>query len=93
MNTDHSGIHVHRLEGLVVVVDESAGTTTTEVSKTSTEEGEITARGDELETVEKLHKVAEILETKHLDEEAHIVKEHMKELVAKQLNEFDGFDR
>jgi hypothetical protein len=89
MNTDHT-VHVHRLEGLVVVIDES--TTDVETAH-GPAHGELTARGDELEDAGKLLKVAKELETKHMDAEADCVKEHVRDLVAKQLNEFDGFDR
>jgi hypothetical protein len=94
MNTNNGEVHVHRLEGLVVIVDEGGEAAAAKVKdKAVAGEGEMTARGDELETAEKLQRVAEVLETKHLDDEANLVKEHVRDIVAKQLNEFDGFDR
>jgi GTPase involved in cell partitioning and DNA repair len=91
MNTDHT-VHVHRLEGLIVVIDESK-TDVEAAQSTRHAQGELTARGDELEDAGKLLKVAKELETNHMDSEADCVKEHVRDLVAKQLNEFDGFDR
>jgi len=91
MNTDHT-VHIYCLEGLAVVVDEGKTNDAEEERKPSADDA-LTGRGDELDDVQKLQKVAEALETKHLDEQASIVKDHVRAIVAKQLNEFDGFDR
>jgi len=82
---------VYRLEGLAVVVDESK--TSEESSEANAAAGDITVRGDELKEVEHLQKIVEVLETEHLDDHADLVKEHVRSIVAKQLNELDGFDR
>jgi hypothetical protein len=54
---------------------------------------DLTVRGDELEDAGKLQKVAEVLEDNHMDEQADAVKKHVRHIVAKELNELDGFDR
>lgn len=56
-------------------------------------EGEATARGDEFEKVDKLQTAAIELESKNKGKEAEVVKDHMRTMVAKELNELDGFDR
>jgi|GEM_PF-4378854 len=82
---------VHCLEGLIVVVHEEKQLTPQTDGCAS--EGDVTVRGDELKEAAKLQHVAEKLEGEHMDQEAQIVKDHVRDMVAKQLNEFDGFDR
>ena len=53
----------------------------------------ITARGDELWEAEKLNHKAEILEQEHDHEAAKQVKKKARKVVAKELNEMDGFPR
>ena len=91
MNTDHT-VHVHCLEGLVVVMDETTIDNETLQLK-SPAKGDLTGRGDELKDAGKLLKVAEVLQAEHLDEQADLVKEHVRTMVAKELNDLDGFDR
>jgi hypothetical protein len=87
---DHS-VKVHCLDGLVVVVPEDKKTAAANASGESTPA--VTGRGDELKEAGKLQKVAQALENKHMDEEAAVVKDHVRHIVAKELNELDGFDR
>jgi hypothetical protein len=56
-------------------------------------EGEATARGDEFEKVDKLQNAANELESKNKGKEAEAVKDQVRTIVAKELNELDGFDR
>jgi len=82
---------VHCLDGLIVVLHEEKPITP--ATEGCAEEGDLTVRGDELKEAAKLQHVAEKLEGEHMDQEAQIVKDHVRDMVAKQLNEFDGFDR
>ncbi len=56
-------------------------------------EGDLTVRGDEFEKVDQLQDTAEKLEGQNKEHEADAVKLQMRGMVAKQLNELDGFDR
>jgi hypothetical protein len=53
----------------------------------------VTARGDELLKAEKLNHRAEVLEQEHDHEAAKLVKKKARKIVAKELNEMDGFPR
>jgi hypothetical protein len=53
----------------------------------------VTARGDELKKAEKLNAKAEMLEQANDHEAAEQVKNKARKIVAKELNEMDGFPR
>ncbi|MBU6451657.1 MAG: hypothetical protein KGS72_07775 [Cyanobacteria bacterium REEB67] len=54
---------------------------------------DLTVRGDELKDAGKLQKAAQVLEDNDMDEQADAVKKQVRQIVAKELNELDGFDR
>ena len=53
----------------------------------------VTARGDELMKAGKLNEKAEVLEQEHNHQAAQIAKKKARKIVAKELNEMDGFPR
>jgi len=55
--------------------------------------GVTTARGDEFAKIDQLQNAAEELEGQNKVQEAKAVKSQMRVMVAKELNELDGFDR
>ena len=58
-----------------------------------TAEPVVTARGDEFKKAEKLNAKAEKLEKQYDHEAAEEVKKKARKIVAKELNEMDGFPR
>jgi hypothetical protein len=58
-----------------------------------TAEPVVTARGDELKKAEKLNAKAEQLEHAQDHEAAELAKKKARKIVAKELNEMDGFPR
>ncbi len=58
-----------------------------------TAEPVVTARGDELKKAEKLNAKAEKLEQANNHEAAEEVKNKARKIVARELNEMDGFPR
>jgi len=53
----------------------------------------VTARGDELKPAKKLYDLAADLEKQAQDEMAAKFRNEARSIVAKELNELDGFDR
>jgi len=86
---------VRDLEAQIKAKGATAGSTnTTCAEKNGTQcEGDLTVRGDELEKVEQLQQAAEELDCQNKEQQANAVKSQMRGMVAKQLNELDGFDR
>jgi len=57
------------------------------------EPGSITARGDELHKAHELNEIAHSLKQQHEYCSAEALKKEVHTMVAKELNQIDGFDR
>ena len=86
------GVQIPLKDGVLVIMEQAQGIANTP-AEAFVGTGKVTGRGDELALAGRLHKLAECLEEKHMDRVASQVSAYARELVAKQLNEFDGFDR
>jgi hypothetical protein len=84
-------VQLHCLDELVIAVEETRAGEGAADCRWDT--GDLAVRGDELQGAERLNKVAQLLAEQHMNKKADLVKEHVRAIVAKQLNEFDGFDR